>query len=74
MNSQKIGAGYGGFPQRLQRLREQRKISRRVLSELCGLSKSAISRYERGEQEPTAGVLLMLADYFGVPTDYLLGR
>lgn len=74
MNNQKIGSGYGGFPQRLQRLREQRKISRRVLSELCGLSKSAISRYERGEQEPTAGVLLMLADYFEVPTDYLLGR
>ncbi|MBQ2743441.1 MAG: helix-turn-helix transcriptional regulator, partial [Oscillospiraceae bacterium] len=40
------------FRQRLQMLREKRRISRQVLSELCGLSSDAIRRYERGEAEP----------------------
>lgn len=62
------------FPQRLQKLRERRRISRRVLSELCGLSKNMIAIYERGEAEPPASAVVQLADYFGVSTDYLLGR
>lgn len=61
------------FPKRLQQLRERRRISRRVLSELCGLSKNMIARYERGEQEPTIGAVIILANELGVSTDYLLG-
>ena len=62
------------FPRRLQKLRERRRISRRVLSELCGLSKNMIAIYERGEMEPTASAVIQIAAYFGVSTDYLLGR
>lgn len=62
------------FPQRLRKLREQRGISRRVLADFCQLSKSAIARYERGEQEPTAGAICRIADYFEVSTDYILGK
>lgn len=62
------------FPVRLRRLRERRRISRRTLAELCGLSKNMISLYESGEVEPTAKVLVELADRFGVSVDYLLGR
>ena len=36
------------FPMRLRRLREQKRMKRRVLGELCGLGKNAIGRYERG--------------------------
>ena len=61
------------FPKRLQQLRERRRISRRVLSELCGLSKNMIARYARGEQEPTIRAVMILAEYFRVSTDYLLG-
>lgn len=64
----------GEFPKRLRRLREKKRISRVVLSELCGLSKNAVARYERGERQPTTEALCALADYFGVSTDYLLGR
>ena len=63
-----------GFPTRLRRLREARRMSRRTLSELCGLSKSMIAVYERGEADPSAATLCLLADHFGVSTDYLLGR
>lgn len=62
------------FPQRLQTLRERRRLSRRTLAELCGLSKNMISLYERGEKAPSVDALIKLADYFGVSTDYLLGR
>lgn len=62
------------FPRRLRRLREKKRVSRRVLADFCQLSKSAVARYERGEQEPTADVICRLADYFEVSSDYLLGR
>lgn len=62
------------FPQRLQTLREKRRLSRRTLAELCGLSKNMISLYERGEKAPSVDALINLADFFGVSTDYLLGR
>lgn len=62
------------FAKRLQKLREKRQISRYVLSELCGLSKNQIARYERGERAPTADALCALAEFFGVSVDYLLCR
>ena len=62
------------FPKRLRALRERRQIKRRVLAELCGLSQLMIRRYEEGEMEPKASSLEVLADYFEVTVDYLLGR
>lgn len=62
------------FPQRLQSLREKKRISRIVLSELCGLAPDAVRRYERAESEPSLHSLTALADFFGVSVDYLLGR
>lgn len=62
------------FPKRLQALREKRRLSRRTLAELCGLSGNMIGMYERGEKDPSVGALVHLADYFGVSVDYLLGR
>jgi len=62
------------FRNRLKKLREQEQISKRRLSQLCGLSDSAIRRYEHGESMPTPESLAAIADHFGVSTDYLLGR
>lgn len=62
------------FSARLQYLRERRGISRRTLSELCGLSRNMIARYERGEQIPTMISLIALADFFDVSVDYLVCR
>ncbi|MDE7243944.1 MAG: helix-turn-helix domain-containing protein [Oscillospiraceae bacterium] len=61
------------FAQRLKQLRQRRRISRIVLSELCGLHRNAVSRYERGTM-PSFDSLIAIADFFGVSTDYLLGR
>lgn len=62
------------FPRRLRYLREKKRISRLVLAELCGLSKNAVARYERGERQPTIDAVCALADYFEVSADYLIGR
>lgn len=62
------------FRQRLQQLREKKRISRKVLSELCGLNSDAVRRYERGEAEPTLHSLVALAEYFEVTVDYLVGK
>ncbi len=62
------------FPKRLQRLREQEKRSRKILSELCGLPSDAVRRYEREESRPTMEALIKLADHFEVSLDYLVGR
>lgn len=59
------------FPARLQYLRERKGLSRRMLSELCGLSKNMIMRYERGESDPTLASLVALADFFGTTISYL---
>ena len=62
------------FRQRLQQLRERKRISRRVASELCGLASNAFHKYERGEQEPTLHSLTAIAEFFEVSIDYLAGR
>lgn len=62
------------FPERLQKLREQQRKSRKVLSELCGLAPDAIRRYERNERKPSMEALIAIADYFEVSIDYLVGR
>lgn len=64
------------FPKRLRKLREEKKPvkSMAVVSELCGLERGAVRRYERGERAPTMEALIALADYYEVSLDYLTGR
>lgn len=64
------------FSKRLRRLREERKPVRSMatVSELCGLEKSAVRRYERGERLPNMEALMALADYYEVSLDWLTGR
>lgn len=78
VGKEKAGAAWEGemstFPDRLRRLRERRQLKRCVLSELCGLNRNTIKRYEMGTQKPSMDALISIADYFGVSIDYLLGR
>ena len=62
------------FPARLRKLREEKRQSRAVVSELCGLDRDAVRRYERRERSPNMEALIALADYFEVSLDYLTGR
>ena len=42
--------------------------------EASGISFSTYQNYETGKRIPTAEILIKLADFYGVTTDYLLGR
>lgn len=55
-------------------LRTERELSQQELSNQIGLSKSAINMYERGERQPNFETLELIADFFNVDIDYLLGR
>lgn len=61
------------FGVRLQALRESKKpvICRSITSELIGLHRDALRRYERGEQEPKRPALILIADYYGISLDEL---
>ena len=59
---------------RLLKLRSERDLSRRVVAASTGMTERTYQRYENAERDPSAPVLLALADYYGVTTDYLLGR
>ena len=61
------------FKDRLKQLRKQAKLQQRELGEQIGLSANAISMMETGNRETSFEKLVMLAEYFHVSTDYLLG-
>ena len=44
------------------------------MSQKTGNSERAYLTYEFGEREPKISVIQKLADFYGVTTDYLLGR
>ena len=49
-------------------------VSQVELSRKLGIGDNQIWRYENGDSEPSASVLYKIAEFFGVTTDYLLGR
>ena len=57
----------------LKKLRKRNNLTQSELGSRVGLSKAVVSKYENGLGYPTFDVLIRLADYFGVTTDYLLG-
>lgn len=58
----------------LRRIRKQKKITQVQAAQAAGVSESMYQFYEYGKNEPTASVLIALADYFDVSLDYLVGR
>lgn len=58
----------------LKKLREKHALTKRELCEKTGISERAYLTYEFGEREPKISVVQKLADFYGVTTDYLLGR
>ena len=58
---------------RIKELRTDRGISQRELGKAIGVSQKAVDYCERGVNEPTASYITLLANYFEVSADYLLG-
>lgn len=61
------------FAERVHMLRKQRGMSQKELGEAIGLSHKSISTIESGSRTTTLEKLVILARFFQVSTDYLLG-
>lgn len=61
------------FKDRIKELRKERKMTQSQLGTIVSLSEGAIRAWEDGRTKPDLGILIKLAVYFGVTSDYLLG-
>ncbi len=61
------------FAFRVKKLRRQRNLNQTELAEALGLTQTAISAIEGGIRTTTIEKLILLAKFFDVSTDYLLG-
>lgn len=57
---------------RIKKYRKKKKLSQKELAKLIGCDKQTISLYERGKFNPTASIIVALADILEVTTDELL--
>ncbi|MBE5737291.1 MAG: helix-turn-helix transcriptional regulator [Clostridiales bacterium] len=61
------------FKYRLKELRIEKEIGQVELAKVLGVSKGVISLWENGLREPGMNSLILLAKYFAVSIDYLVG-
>lgn len=57
----------------IKTLRKEKKLTQEELASIIGVTKLTILRWENGERVPKADKAQLLADYFGVSVEYLLG-
>lgn len=58
---------------RMRDLREDHDKTQQEIAELLNMHRSVYRRYESGERETPSCVIVKLAQYYRVSTDYLLG-
>ena len=62
-----------GLSRNLFALRKQRKLSREAVARALEMSAMTYQRYEKNLRDPTAPVLVKLAQFYGVTLDQLVG-
>lgn len=58
----------------LRKLRKARKLTQVALQMRTGIEQALLSKYENGERVPPTESLIILADFYDVSIDYILGR
>jgi len=62
------------YGSRLKSLRTSSNIMSKQVAELLKITPRNYQRYETGEVDPPTSKTIILADYFNVSLDYLVGR
>lgn len=62
------------FAERIKELRIESGMTQTEVGNIIGVKRHSVYTYEQGLNYPEVRNLIILADYFGVSTDYLLGR
>ena len=57
----------------IRKFRKQKNMTQEQFSEAMGVSVGAVSKWESGQMNPEIGMIVKIADYFGLSVDYLLG-
>jgi len=62
------------FADRLKSLIDEKGINQSALAKHTKLGTSTISQWVNGQRQPSVEYIIILANYFDVSADYLLGR
>lgn len=62
------------FSIRLKELRTKRKLTQSEFAKQFNISNGAIGNWESGKRTPDSDMLVKIANFFNVTTDYLLGN
>ena len=58
---------------RIRELREDHDLRQVDVAKMLGMSQTGYSKYETGENDVPTAILIALASYYHVSTDYILG-
>lgn len=58
----------------LRRLRVERRLTIEQVASICGVTKQAVGRWEKGETLPTIDKVWILSDFFGVSVAEVMGK
>lgn len=58
----------------LKKLRQEKGITQISLQMKTGIEQALLSKYENGERVPPTETLMILADFYDVSMDYIMGR
>lgn len=59
---------------KIKYLREKNNLSQKELAKILNIANSTLSQYESDARVPSDDIKILIADYFNVSLDYLLGR
>lgn len=62
-----------GFASKLKKAREKTGFTQREVANETGIPQNTIAKYETQSLEPSIETLGILADFYGVSVDWLLG-
>lgn len=64
---------YEGFPSKLKKARIDTGFTQREIERETGIKQPSIANYETGRTQPDIETLGILADFYGVSVDWLIG-
>lgn len=59
---------------RIGELRRSKGLTLKKMGELLNIRDNTLSQYETGKREPQLGMMIELANFFGVSLEYLMGK
>ena len=61
------------FAEKLKKARKDSGYRQQQIEDITGINRTTLSRYENGEREPDIETLGLLADFYEVSLDWLVG-